>query len=88
MKAEVRLYFKGRIDWSTLYFDASCPTDVSYQAFKLAKLHKADHYSAGPAGDIAYPTKENQRISLAQFAGGMEAQIGGVKAAEGIDDYA
>ena len=88
MNAEVRLYYKGRIDWDTIYFKAITETDLVNKGCEIAKKNKADFHSSGMATEMAFPPKSNRDISLGKFGGGFEVQIAGVKAAEGINDYA
>jgi len=47
--SEVRLFYKTRIDWDTVYFSSTCSTDLCNQAAKIAKEHHADHFNCGMA---------------------------------------
>jgi hypothetical protein len=46
-KYEVRLYYKGRADWDTEFFDATSHTGARNEAAKIAKQHHADHHCVG-----------------------------------------
>ncbi len=47
MKYEVRLYYNGRKDWDTEFFDANCNTEASNKGREIAKKMHADHHSVG-----------------------------------------
>jgi hypothetical protein len=48
IQAEVRLYFQGRADWDTEFFEATSHTDLQNKALEIAKRAHADHSSYGP----------------------------------------
>jgi hypothetical protein len=49
INAEVRLYYKTRTDWDTIYFTATSSTDLFNKAKKIAEEHHADHSNCGVA---------------------------------------
>lgn len=51
IQAEVRLYYNGRQDWDTEYFQATCVTDLVNKAEEIAnnKRPKPDHFTFGRA---------------------------------------
>jgi len=46
-KYEVRLYYKGRADWDTEFFDANCNIEARNKGIEIAKKMHADHHSVG-----------------------------------------
>jgi hypothetical protein len=62
--SEVRLFYKARIDWDTVYFSSSCSTDLGNKAAAIAKERHADHYNYG----LATSQEEHQLVNDARLA--------------------
>lgn len=46
-KYEVRLYYRGRSDWDTEFFDANSNIEARNKGIEIAKKMHADHHSVG-----------------------------------------
>jgi len=58
IKAEVRLFFNGRVGFDIEFFDATSNTDILHKAAEIAKHKKADHFNCG----LATPEEEYKRL--------------------------
>ena len=63
ISAEIRLFFKNRIDWDIEYFTATCPTDLYNKAVKIAEQRHADHFNCGQATEQGSKPMEDIRLA-------------------------
>ena len=86
IKAEVRLYFNGRSDWDTEFFDASCATDVMAKATAIAKAKGADHFNCSRAtAEDEYKHSGPTRRPKLQLLGTMKDQVAAIESITGME---
>jgi hypothetical protein len=86
IQAEVRLYFLGRQDWDTEFFQATSATDVRNKAAAIAKLKRADHSNCGRAtAEDEYKHSGPSRKPRVLLAGDVKDQVAAIESFTGID---
>ena len=86
IQAEVRLYYKGRLDWDTEHFQAFGPTDLMVQASEIAVKHRADHFNFGLAtGEEEYQHRGAPR-KVKGLGSSARDQVDAIKGFLGVEE--
>jgi hypothetical protein len=87
IQGEVRMYYTGRIDFDTEYFQAASLGDIQLQATAIAKRNRADHFNFSLATEEVEQNYRSTRVPKVKGMGGsVKDQVKAIEFAIGVQE--